>query len=191
MFVGINSCRGATIRPGNEESHRKMDETRHCSNHLDIHGDKTPWRSSEGREQCLGEGGLTATTKIVSTPLVSMQLTMAINYLGCYSNNKRKKIFSATEIASEDLTGPHRFPMQDRGTLRDCKTKAPLGAMGSCSLVLPALSPSPLLGTCPEDLACDPKIIPGEWLSPNPPSIFMLVAPMACPRRAHIGSMLL
>lgn len=120
MFVGINSCRGATIRPGNEESHRKMDETPCCSNHLDIHGDKTPWRSSEGRKQCLGEGGLTATTKIVFTSLVSMQLTMAINYLGCYSNNKHKIIFSATEIASEDLTGPYRFPMQDRGTLRDC-----------------------------------------------------------------------
>lgn len=83
LFVGINSCCGVIIRAENEESRGEMEETPHCTSHLNIQGDKTPQRSSGG-SSAQGREGLQPPQKL---SLGSILLIMAINYLGCYSNN--------------------------------------------------------------------------------------------------------
>lgn len=71
-----------------------MEETPHCSNHLNI-----PLRETEHHRGVLdGEKGYSH-QKIGSSSLEFMQLFMVINYLGCYTNNYYKRIISDVEIA--------------------------------------------------------------------------------------------
>ena len=52
-------------------------------------------------------------------------------------------------------------------------------------------SPAFFRASVQEELACDPKFIPREWLSPNPSTVFVLVPLMAYHRSAQVCSMLL